>query len=467
MAMEPWFLYPPEANFRRLSGTSAGARSAATTYYAMSQAIRADGDEQYRNAQQLAEANVGAVGEQVLRVGSMQQRYSDTLATQAWAAGTQLKDVAERADATRAWRVPMSIIENNKLWQKEAMKQMWWNPAAPAVLAAAVAAYGAMWTINATTGTVFDVAATRNALPVEVMSPPMSVSYGTNLEKATVGTAQAIDRSQLHGLLSQITRPEQASKVLTPPAAQTMSPAAQNALANSEYVAQQMIRPIDGVRGGGLGSGETMPYVGANPTIAYPRGGVPTLTTQTTRGDLATAQRADMTAFSPMATTPGLRPGMSTGMGTGAGASGMRIPGFSGLGTGAGGAHATGTSPASALRAGMASKAGSIGGMRAGGAGAGALGGRVGPAFTGVSPADKTLGAMQKAGSVGATTGSGAGTVGTQGRGVGMGPMGMGRGQQQQRSQSSGTHAYIAQEVSFTSLKDEEELARRRDDMFK
>lgn len=81
---------------------------------------------------------------------------------------------------------------------------------------------------------------------------------------------------------------------------------------------------------------------------------------------------------------------------------------------------------------------------------------------------DKTLGAMQQAGATsGTAAGAGSGTVGQQARG-GVGPMGMGRGNQQQREQSgSGTHAYVAQEVSFTSLKDEEELARRRDDMFR
>ena len=113
-------------------------------------------------------------------------------------------------------------------------------------------------------------------------------------------------------------------------------------------------------------------------------------------------------------------------------------------------------------------RAGGVGGGAGGGAGAGSVGGRMGPAFTGVSPVDKTLGSMQQAGATsGTTAGAGAGTVGQQARG-GMAPMGMGRGGQQQREQSSsGTHAYVAQEVSFTSLKDEEELARRRDDMFK
>lgn len=486
MAMEPWFLYPPEANFRRLSGSSAGAKAAAGTYYLMAAAIAEDGQEQFDNAMQLAEANIGAVGEKIEQVGRDQLRYSEELALQAFSASTQLNAVANRADSTRAWRVPLSIIENNKMWQREAAKQMWWNPAAPAILAGALTAYGAMWAANATTGTVFDVAATRQAMPVEVKSPPMSVTYGTNLPKTIAGGPTSIDRADLNALLNQITRPEQAGQLLTPSAPQTMSPAVQNALANSEAVAHQMIRPIDGLRGGGLGTGDTMPYVGANPTQAYPRGGIPELSTQTTRGALATAQRGDVAAFNPAAATasgmrPGLAPGMGSGSGTGSsglrmpgmpgmsgsGTSGLRMPGLSGSGLGPG-AGSGATSPVAA-RAG-----GALGGMRAGGAGAGSgvgagsVGGRVGPAFTGVSPMDKTLGAMQQAGATsGTAAGAGSGTVGQQARG-GVGPMGMGRGNQQQREQSGpGTHAYVAQEVSFTSLKDEEELARRRDDMFR
>lgn len=493
MAMEPWFLYPPEANYRRLSGSSAGARSAASTYQVMAAAIAEDGHEQYANAMELAEANIGAVGEKIEQVGRDQLRYSEQLSLQAFQAGMQLNAVANRADSTRAWRVPLSIIENNKLWQKTAMEQMWWNPAAPAILASALTAYGAMWSVNATTGTVFDVAAARQAMPVQVKSPPMSVTYGTNLPKTVVDGLTSIDRADLNALLKQITRPEQASQILTPSAPQTMSPAVQNALANSESVAHQMIRPIDGLRGGGLGTGNTMPYVGANPTQAYPRGGIPELSTQTTRGALATAQRSDLAAFNP-ATAGGMRPGVApsmtqgmtqgmshsmgsglgSGTGTGTKSTGLRMPGFNGsrIGSGAG-AGSGSTSPLSATRAGGGS--GALGGMRAGGAGAGAgaragagsVGGRMGPAFTGVNPMDKTLGSMQQAGSTGTTTGSGTGTVGQQARG-GMGPMGMGRGNQQQREQSgSGAYAYVAQEVSFTSLKDEEELARRRDDMFK
>lgn len=512
MAMEPWFLYPPEANYRRLSGSSVGARSAASTYQVMSAAIAEDGHEQYTNALELAEANIGAVGEKIEQVGRDQFLYSEQLSLQASQAGAQLDAVANRADSTRARRVPMSIIENNKLWQKTAMEQMWWNPAAPAILASALTAYGAMWAVNATTGTVFDVGAARQAMPVQVKSPPMSVTYGTNLPKTVVGGTTSIDRADLNALLKQIARPEQASQVLTPSAPQTMSPAVQNALANSEAVAHQMIRPIDGLRGGGLGTGDTMPYVGANPTQSYPRGGIPELTTQTTHGALApVADRADLAAFNPAAggMRPGVAPGMSQGMsqgtsqgtsrgmtqgmgtgpryGTGAGtkAAGMRMPGFnrSSLGSGAGsgaGAGSGSTSPISAARAGGG--AGSLGGMRSGGAlggmraggtgtgagaGAGSVGGRMGPAFTGVNPMDKTLGSIQQAGSTGTTAGSGTGTVGQQARG-GVGPMGMGRGNQQQREQSgSGARAYVAQEVSFTSLKDEEELARRRDDMFR
>lgn len=478
MAMEPWFLYPPEANYRRLSGSSAGSRMAAQTYQLMSAAIIEDGQEQYNNAMQLAEANVGAVGEKIEQVGRDQLRYSEQLAFQAFSAGTQLNSVATRADSTRRWRVPLSIIENNKLWQKTAAKQLWWNPAAPAILATAIAAYGAMWATNATTGTVFDVAAARQAVPVQVKSPPVSVTYGTNLPKTIAGGPTSIDRADLNDLLSKITRPDQAGQLLTPSAPQTMSPAVQNALANSESVAHQMIRPIDGLRGGGLGTGDTMPYVGANPTQAYPRGGIPELSTQTTRGGgLATADRADVAAFNPSAaTSTGMRPGLTPGLGSGSGSgtSGLRMPGLSGSGLGSG-AGSGGTSPLSAAKAGGVGgmrAGGSIGGMRAGGAGggagAGSVGGRMGPAFTGVSPVDKTLGSMQQAGSAaGTTAGAGAGTVGQQARG-GMAPMGMGRGGQQQREQSgSGTHAYVAQEVSFTSLKDEEELARRRDDMFK
>lgn len=489
MAMEPWFLYPPEANYRRLSGSSAGSRMAAQTYQAMSASIIEDGQEQYDNAMQLAEANIGAVGEKIEQVGRDQLHYSEQLSAQALQAGRQLNSVANRADSTRAWRVSLPVIENNKMWQREAAKQMWWNPAAAAIYATAVAAYGAMWVTNATTGTVFDVAATRQAIPVQVKSPPVSVSYGTNLPKTIAGGPTSIDRADLNALLRQITRPEQAGQLLTPSASQTMSPAVHNTLANSESVAHQMIRPIDGLRGGGLGSGNTMPYVGANPTQPYPRGGIPELSTQTTRGGLATADRADVVGFNP-STTTNMRPGLTSGMGSGSGSgtsglrmsgsrlgsgsttSGLRMPGLSGTGLGSGagsgvGSSAAGTSPLSAARAGAG---GSIGGMRAGGAGAGAgsVGGRMGPAFTGVSPMDKTLGSMQQAGaSAGTGSGAGSGTVGQQARG-GTGPIGMGRGKQQQQEKSgSGAYAYVAQEVSFTSLKDEEELARRRDDMFK
>lgn len=480
MAMEPWFLYPPEANYRRLSGSSAGSRAAAQTYRAMSVAIIEDGQEQYSNAMQLAEANIGAVGEKIEQVGRDQLRYSEQLAVQAFQAAGQLNSVADRADSTRAWRVPLSIIENNKMWQKTAMEQMWWNPSAPVILASAVAAYGAMWATNATVGTVFDVAATVQSLPVEVKSPPMSVTYGTLLPKTIAGGPATIDRNGLNTLLNQITRPEQAGQLLTPSAPQTMSPAVQNALANSESVAHQMIRPIDGLRGGGLGTGDTMPYVGANPTQAYPRGGIPELSTQTTRGGLATAQRGDIAAFNPAAAT-GMRPGLTPGMGSGSGAgsSGLRMPGLSGSGLGSGlsGSGLSGSGLGSGAGSGATSPVaartgGALGGMRAGGAGAGAgagsVGGRVGPAFTGVSPMDKTLGSMQQAGgTTGTAAGAGANTVGQQARG-GVGPMGMGRGNQQQREQSgSAARAYVAQEVSFTSLKDEEELARRRDDMFK
>ena len=474
MAMEPWFLYPPEANYRRLSGSSAGARAAAGTYYTMAAALIVEGQDQYANAKQLAEANIGAVGDGIGRVGLDQMRYSEELAMQARDAAVQLNSVANRADNTRAWRVPLAAIENNKLWQKTAIRQLPWNPAAPAILSSALAVYAGMWTINASTGTAFDVNAMRNSLPVQVKSPPMSVAYGTNVTVPKVDGATSLERADVNSLLRQITRPEQAGVPLTPPAPNTLAPEVQNALANSEYVAQQMTRPIDGLRGGGLGTGETMPYVGANPTQAYPRGGIPSLSTQTTRGATATAERGDVAAFNPTTTT-GARPGVGTSLGTNAGlgsgtgarggTSGLRMPGLSGVkGLGAG---TSSTSPVAALRAGGAG-AGSVGGMRAGGSGAGSVGGRVGPAFTGINPADKTLGAMQKGGAVGATAGAGAGTVGQQARGMGVGPMGMGRaGQQQQRGQSGGQHAYIAQEVSFTSLKDEEELARRRDDMFK
>lgn len=414
MSMEPWFLFPPEANFRRLEGTPSPARAAAAEYHEMAAGFHSEAQNQYNNAMALAESNIGHVGEKIEQVGRAQREYINELAQQAHVAAQRLTDVADKSDITRKFRIPLEAIEENKAWQEAAKAQLPFNPAAPAILAAALAAYGAMWTINASAGTAFDTAAVKNSLPVSISPPPMSLA----LNSPHVG--------QMTETLGQLPM-------------QTHGPAVTKSLTDSQAVAQQMITPINGLRGGGLGSGRTMPYVGANPTLGYPRGGMPEF--RTTRSLLGTTERAgELTAFNPGATTGPAR-------------------------------YMTPTAPSSSIRAVTPS---GMSPSTTGGTTMKSLGGRVGPSFTGINALDKTLGNMQKPAMVGqqataGTTGTTAATVGQQqGARGGFGPMGAaGRAMNNTEEKTTSMQGYVAKEVSFTSLADEEELNKRRESMFK
>lgn len=465
MPVEPWSIFPPEINARRLDGHAGGALQASTKYQQLAGKLATDAVTSMSNIKDLALSNPGHVADALVASGTKQMNYIEGQAANAMGTAAQLAGVGQASMAARAMRVPDAIIQQNRALYHQATANAWWSPAAAAVAAAAAAAYASMWQVNALSGTAFDTAAVAGSQAIPMVSPIPSLPGGV----------RGVPTSP---------------KSLVPTNVIKDSPAISNALRESQSAARQMITPVDGLRGGGLGSGRGMPQVAGNPGGLAARGGIPKLesytpaglpgSTHTTRSSLAS-----MPSYSPSGS------GMSGGMPLGAGMTGTGTGARSGLGSlsfnhsGPGGASGSLRGGSSGLRAGRAAGAGSGLGSGAGssaGAGAGtgagsagspsaavrggalggsagmhgekALGGRMGPAYSGVNAADKSLT-----------------TVGNQTRAGTAGGMGPGMAGARRGGHAHDEHAtqasYIAKDVSFESLEEKRAHDKKQRELFR
>lgn len=456
MPVEPWSIFPPEINARRLDGHAGGALQASTKYQQLAGKLATDAVTSIGNIKDLALSNPGHVADALISSGTKQMNYIEGQAANAMGTAAQLAGVGQASMAARAMRIPDAIIQQNRALYHQATANAWWSPAAAAVAAAAAAAYASMWQVNALSGTAFDTAAVAASQALPMASPVPSLPGG------------------VRGVPSS-------PKSLVPTSVIKDSPAISHALRDSQSAARQMITPVDGLRGGGLGSGRGMPQVAGNPGDLAARGGIPKLesyspaglpgSTHTTRSSLAS-----MPSYSPSGS--GMSGGMPVGAGmTGTGArSGLgslsfnhggsgggsaRVAGLgrsmgsrSGIGTGSGAGAGSGTgaggagSPAAAVRGG-----GALGGS-AGMHGEKALGGRMGPAYSGVNAADKSLTTVGNQTRAGTAGGMGPGMAGAR-RG--------GHGTEEHATQAS----YIAKDVSFESLEEKRAHDKKQRELFK
>lgn len=453
MPVEPWSIFPPEINARRLDGHAGGALQASTKYQQLAGKLATDAVTSMGNIKDLALSNPGHVADALISSGTKQMNYIEGQAANAMGTAAQLAGVGQASIAARAMRVPDAIIQQNRALYHQATANAWWSPAAAAVAAAAAAAYASMWQVNALSGTAFDTAAVAGSQALPMVSPVPSLPGGVRGVPST-------------------------PKSLVPTSVIKDSPAISNALRDSQSAARQMITPVDGLRGGGLGSGRGMPQVAGNPGDLAARGGIPKLdsyspaglpgSTHTTRSSLAS-----MPSYSPSGS--GMSGGMPLGAGmTGTGArSGLgslsfnhggsggsaRVAGLgrgmgsrSGIGTGSGAGSGTGAggagSPAAAVRGG-----GALGGS-AGMHGEKALGGRMGPAYSGVNAADKSLTTVGNQTRAGTAGGMGPGMAGAR-RG--------GHGADEHATQAS----YIAKDVTFESLEEKRAHDKKQHELFK
>lgn len=470
MPVEPWSIFPPEINARRLDGHAGGALQASTKYQQLAGKLATDAVTSMSNIKDLALSNPGHVADALVASGTKQMNYIEGQAANAMGTAAQLAGVGQASMAARAMRVPDAIIQQNRALYHQATANAWWSPAAAAVAAAAAAAYASMWQVNALSGTAFDTAAVAGSQAIPMVSPIPSLPGGVK----GVPTAP---------------------KSLVPTSVIKDSPAISNALRESQSAARQMVTPVDGLRGGGLGSGRGMPQVAGNPGELAARGGIPKMesynpqigaynpqgmagSTHTTRSSLAS-----MPSYSPSGS------GMSGGMPLGAGMTGTGTGARSGLGSlsfnhsGPGGASGSLRGGSSGLRAGRAAGAGSGLGSGSGssaGAGAGtgsagspsaavrggalggsagmhgekALGGRMGPAYSGVNAADKSLTTVGNQTRAGTAGGMGPGMAGAR-RG--------GHGTEEHATQAS----YIAKDVSFESLEEKRAHDKKQRELFR
>lgn len=466
MPVEPWSIFPPEINARRLDGHAGGALQASAKYQQLAGKLATDAVTSINNVKDLALSNPGHVADALIASGTKQMNYIEGQAANAMGTAAQLAGVGQASIAARAMRIPDAIIQQNRALYHQATANAWWSPAAAAVAAAAAAAYASMWQVNALSGTAFDTAAVAGSQALPMVSPIPSLPGG------------------VRGVPSS-------PKSLVPTSVIKDSPAISNALRDSQSAARQMITPVDGLRGGGLGSGRGMPQVAGNPGDLAARGGVPSLnpavnpalesynsaglpgSTHTTRSSLAS-----MPSYSPSGS--GMSGGMPVGAGmTGTGArSGLgslsfnhggsgggsaRVAGLgrsmgtrSGIGTGAGAGSGAGTGASGAGGAGSpaaAVRGGALGGS-AGMHGEKALGGRMGPAYSGVNAADKSLTTVGNQTRAGTAGGMGPGMAGAR-RG--------GHGTEEHATQAS----YIAKDVSFESLEEKRAHDKKQRELFK
>ncbi|PZP03612.1 MAG: hypothetical protein DI609_00670 [Corynebacterium urealyticum] len=460
MPMEPWFVFPPEVNARRLAGHSGGALQAGAKYQSLAAKLSTDVVGFLTNMKDIAVATPGHVADAIAHSGTKQAKYIEGQAANAAATGAQLTGVGNAAMVARASLIPEPVIAQNRAVFREAAKNAWWSAPAAAVATAAGATYAMMWTINALAGTGFDTAATLGSQPIPMLSPIPSLPGGVRGVPST-------------------------PKALMPSKMITNSPAVSAALQDSQAAARQLITPADGLRAGGLGSGRGMPQVAGNPGEFAARGGVPQLgaynpqgmagSTHTTRSSLASLPSyspsgSGMSGGMPVGAT-GLGTGARSGIGSlsfnhsGSGSGSMRIGGGgvraaraagtgSGLGSGAGsssgagaGAGAGAGSPTAAVRGGAL---GGSAGMHA----EKALGGRMGPAYSGVSATDKSLT-----------------TVGNQTRAGTAGGMGPGMAGARRGGHATEEHAtqasYIAKDVSFESLEEKRAHDKKQRELFR
>lgn len=469
MPVEPWSIFPPEINARRLDGHAGGALQASAKYQQLAGKLATDAVTSINNVKDLALSNPGHVADALIASGTKQMNYIEGQAANAMGTAAQLAGVGQASIAARAMRIPDAIIQQNRALYHQATANAWWSPAAAAVAAAAAAAYASMWQVNALSGTAFDTAAVAGSQALPMVSPIPSLPGG------------------VRGVPSS-------PKSLVPTSVIKDSPAISNALRDSQSAARQMITPVDGLRGGGLGSGRGMPQVAGNPGDLAARGGVPSLnptvnpalesynsaglpgSTHTTRSSLAS-----MPSYSPSGS--GMSGGMPVGAGmTGTGArSGLgslsfnhggaggsaRVAGLgrsmgtrSGIGTGAGsgagsgaGTGASGAGGAGSPAAAVRGAGGALGGS-AGMHGEKALGGRMGPAYSGVNAADKSLTTVGNQTRAGTAGGMGPGMAGAR-RG--------GHGTEEHATQAS----YIAKDVSFESLEEKRAHDKKQREMFR
>ena len=457
MPVEPWSIFPPEINARRLDGHAGGALQASTKYQQLAGKLATDAVTSIGNIKDLALSNPGHVADALIASGTKQMNYIEGQAANAMGTAAQLAGVGQASIAARAMRIPDAIIQQNRALYHQATANAWWSPAAAAVAAAAAAAYASMWQVNALSGTAFDTAAVAASQALPMASPVPSLPGG------------------VRGVPSS-------PKSLVPTSVIKDSPAISNALRDSQSAARQMITPVDGLRGGGLGSGRGMPQVAGNPGDLAARGGIPKLesyspaglpgSTHTTRSSLAS-----MPSYSPSGS--GMSGGMPVGAGmTGTGArSGLGSLSFNHGGSGGGSARVAGLGRSTGTRSGIGTGAGSGTGSGAGtgASGAGspaasvrggalggstgmhaekALGGRMGPAYSGVNAADKSLTTVGNQTRAGTAGGMGPGMAGAR-RG--------GHGTDEHATQAS----YIAKDVSYESLEEKRAHDKKQRELFK
>lgn len=506
---ENWISFPPEVNYGRLEGSNTGLDSAWNTYIKINQSFSEYTEKHNQTSKNLADANLGAMSEAIANLNTRNAAYVAGVQAKSTENILRMRVLAFQSDAARWTRIPLSVIEACKAAGKAAAAAAWWNPVAAAAKVANDTAYQAMWFSQARTGSTYDMLANLTTKDVTLQNPPYSVRYNA----ADVKTQALMNEAKSLGspeLINHVT-PQYTRSIFPSTPAGYVSPDMQRMLNNNQYMMNQMVTPHNGLRMGGLGSGKSMPYVGTTPSIAasYGRGGVPAFSTspqytgsrtvmpgRTALGNYgSTTARGTMPTYNPHALVK--NPALGANMPRMGQMPGMnQVPGY----------NAAGLKPgmpgynANALRPGMPNfdsmakrgftmpafgsgggggiaggplRAGSLGGFGGGGGGGGVktLGGRVGPAFSGINAMDKTLAGSGARSLVGApATGSTSpATVGSQAAGArgagGMGGMPM-RGGQQQDKEKKTTQSYIAKEVTFESLEKEEALNKRRKDMF-
>ena len=503
---ENWISFPPEVNYGRLEGSNTGLDSAWNTYIKINRSFSEYIETHNQTSKNLADANLGEMSEAIANLNARNASYVSGVRALSSNNVLRMRILAFKSDTARWKRIPLPVIEACKAAGKAAATQAWWNPLAASAKVANDVAYQAMWQMQAHTGTSYDVSANIVSEDITLRNPPYSVRYDSTdaRTQALMSEAKSLGSPEL---INRVT-PQYTQSIFPSTPAGYVSPDMQRMLNNNQYMMNQMVAPHNGLRMGGLGSGKSMPYVGTTPAIAasYGRGGVPAFSTspqytgsravmpgRTSLGSYGgTTARGSMPTYNPQAYlknpsmpgyTAGVKPGMTGMPGYTAGvkpgmpgynAAGLKpgMPGFESM------AKRGFTMPAfggggSGGMAGGPLRAGSLGGFGGGGGGGGGrtLGGRVGPAFSGINAMDKTLAGSGARSLVGAPASSGTSpsTVGSQAasgaRGAGMGGMPM-RGGGQQDKEKKTTQSYVAKEVTFESLEKEEALNKRRKDMF-
>lgn len=468
MALEPWISYIPEVNYYRMEGNSTGANNMSRRFFVLADNFNTQAEEQLKNARKIAEYAPGETSSALINQAIRDQKEANATSTSAKTSAAMAQSAALHTDLARLQRTPINDIKINRVIRKVAVDQVFWNPLAGPTVVTCDMVYGCMRLHNALVGSKMDSAVVRGSNRAATFKPHVMDTSGMynkggifdtllggsdSTGVGRKGTASGygghdetvrgnwnksdVHSSLNHGLGTNNSYSDLFDRRPTPGDI-AASPNVQYHINDQANSARQFAEMHNGMRGGGLGGGDTLPAVGATPQTMgthVTRGGIPRLGTTLSPNGTPRLNSLPRLSYSPNASGNGINFRAS-------------VPGTLG-----------GQSGTYTLRGGMH----------------GTLGGRVGPGFTGINPADKmltnTVGKLAPA-TVGAPTGTGTGasgaapsTVAGRGGGMGMTP-GMARNMQQRDEQGRLAYGYIAKEVEINIEKPDPELERRRKEMF-